>query len=289
MAGKKIHIGTSGWSNSSWKDFYPAKMKTAEMLTYYSQRFDCTEINSTFYNTPRETTVQSWIDSVPKDFMFCPKVSKFLTHIKRLKEPETSMNKFMVAIAPLQGMLGPILLQLPPSLKFDPIQITSFYDHLRQQYSEFTFALEARHVSWYEPDSLKLMEEYGIANVISESGGRFPLSQAITAHDIYIRFHGPKPLYGSPHSDEELMAYAALIKKWTKAGHDVWIFFNNTIHNDAINNAESLKGFLKLKTTKPIKLQKVMKQLKPDMEMAMANKEMEVNRKKLTEVKSSSK
>jgi uncharacterized protein YecE (DUF72 family) len=241
----KIYIGTSGWSNSSWKGiFYPDKMPSKKFLSHYATVFNASEVNSTFYHLPRITTIESWISAVPPDFKFCPKVSQFLTHMKKLKDSEEPMSRFINAILSLKGMLGPILIQLPPSLKFDIDVIEPFFDLLKEVYSEYAFAIEPRHLTWFEPDSLDLLRKYKITFAISESGGRFPYGEFVTAKNVYLRFHGAPKLYDSSYSDDTLKEYADKVKQWRKEGHDCWIFFNNTMHDSAIHNAHTIARFI---------------------------------------------
>ena len=245
MATGKIHIATSGWSYSDWKGpFYPEKMKGADMLPFYAQHFDATEINSSFYRMPRVSTVQGWVDKVPKDFRFCPKMSRYLTQMKRLKEPEEPLERFFTAFEPMTKQLGPILIQLPPSLSFDEGVVLHLFKLLRSDYRKFEFALEARHKSWLEELPLTILREYDIPLVISQSGVGYPYAELLTTKNVYLRFHGPTKLFSSSYSDEMLQEYADKIKTWSKAGHTIWAFFNNTMGMAGLNNANKLKELL---------------------------------------------
>src|SRR4051812_48773088 len=140
MAKVKIHIGTSGWSYRDWRGpYYPDKMKSTDYLTHYAKEFHVSEINSSFYTTPRISTVEGWANKVPADFRFCPKMNRYLTQMKRLKDPEQPLEKFFTAFEPLKAKLGPILLQLPPSLSFKEDVVGHFFDVLKKDYSEFEF------------------------------------------------------------------------------------------------------------------------------------------------------
>jgi uncharacterized protein YecE (DUF72 family) len=238
-----IYIGTSGWSNSSWKGiFYPPEIKSKEFLRHYAAAFNASEINTTFYHLPRPATVEGWIERVPKKYKFCVKLSRYITHIKRLKEPDEPLERFFAAVGPLKKLAGPILIQLPPSLKFNYEVAEYFFEALKNKYHDFEYVLEARHLSWFEPDALPMLIKYNIGLVMSESGGRFPHLAAVTGHHIYIRFHGPGKLFDSPHSNEMLQDYADKILQWQQKGHDIWVFFNNTM-----NDAATLKKYLGLK------------------------------------------
>lgn len=218
-------------------------MKSADWLSFYAREFDTTEINSSFYHMPRLKTVTNWARKVPPDFKFCPKISKYLTHNKRLKEPEEPLQRFFEAFAQIKEYLGPILIQLPPSLKFEADTVGYFFNVLAAKYGDYSFALEARHPSWMETDAAKSLKKFNIAWVISQSGVGFPYLEQVTAHTVYIRFHGPGKLYASSYTDEQMKDYAVKIKKWAK-NQDVWVYFNNCYDTVAIANANTLKKYL---------------------------------------------
>ncbi len=245
MGKAKIHIGTSGWSYQDWKEiFYPKELKSTDWLSFYARTFKVTEINSSFYHLPRKQTVESWVKKTPAGFLFCPKMSRYLTHIKKLKEPEETLERFFDVFAPMQPKMGPVLIQLPPSLKFDHDTADHLFKLLNTSYSNYEFALEGRHDSWLEPDSLGLMTKYRISFVISHSGNHFPYGEHITAKNIYFRFHGPTTLFNSKYPDSALAAFARLFNKWAKQGHELWIFFNNDFYGYAIENALKLEELL---------------------------------------------
>ena len=115
-----IHIGTSGWSYKHWRNlYYPPKLPASQWLPFYAADFDTTEINSSFYKLPSEETVLKWATQVPDNFLFCPKMSRFLTHMKKLTDPEEPLERFFKIFQPLKKMTGPVLLQLPTILKFN--------------------------------------------------------------------------------------------------------------------------------------------------------------------------
>jgi len=221
----EIHIGTSGWSYKHWKNiFYPEGLKATDWLKFYAQHFKITELNTSFYHLPALTTTQAWAKKVPQGFMFCPKMSRYLTHMKKLNDPDESFAQFFEVFAPLKRKLGPVLIQLPPSLHFHTDKAERLYGLCKKQYSYYRFAMEVRHVSWLEKESLDLMKHYNIAFVIAQSGTRFPYAEFVTAQHIYVRFHGPQQLYASSYSDEQLENFATLFKQWQREGHSVWAF-----------------------------------------------------------------
>lgn len=240
-----VFIGTSGYSYGEWREvFYPKGTPSAGYLSYYAEKFPAVEINSSFYNLPRATTIDKWMTQVPPAFKFCLKLSRYITHMKKLVQPEEALERFFINISALQNHMGPVLVQLPASLHFKKYKCEHFCKVLAEQYPEFDFAIEPRHASWFTDESLDMLRKANIAFVISEAGDNFVGFEAVTSKHVYIRFHGPDKLYYSSHSNEQLRSYAKKIKAWSKAGHTCWVFFNNTAGINALNNAETLRRFL---------------------------------------------
>lgn len=246
MSSKKLHIGTSGWSYKHWKGlFYPENLKLGEWFTFYSERFDTAEINSSFYRIPNPKMVEGWVAKAPKGFLFSVKLSRYITHMKKLRDPEEALERFFDVFAPLQKQMGPVLIQLPPMLKFHYDVAENFFTILRKHYTGYEYVLEIRHTSWLEEESLTLMAKYDVGLVISQSGNVFPYSEAVTAKNVYVRFHGPGNLYASQYSDEQLEDCASKFRKWIKEGHHVWAYFNNDVYGFAFQDAERLRTMLK--------------------------------------------
>lgn len=242
-----IHIGTSGWSYKHWKGtFYPPKLKSTEWLGFFSGNFKVTEINASFYRLPLKKTVEGWLNKVPDDFLFCPKINRYITHIKRLKEPEEPLERFFDVFEPMRNKMGPVLVQLPPSLKFNYDVADNFYGVLKRHYHTYRFAIEVRNETWMTEESFTLMAKYDIAFVISQSGSAFPYAETVTSKDVYVRLHGPAELYASSYSKQQLQAFANLFKKWHREKHTVWAFFNNDVHGYAIENGLTLTKLLGL-------------------------------------------
>ena len=237
-----IYIGTSGWSYRHWKGlFYPPKLKSTDWIIYYAQYFSVSEINASFYRLPTAQTVLNWAGRVPPGFMFCPKMSRYLTHMKKLLAPEETLEKFFEVFSLMRDMMGPVLIQLPPFLTFSYDRAEHLYAVLKKNYGAYSFVMEVRHESWFREESLTLMAKYDIGLVISQSGNEFPYLEMVTAKNIYIRFHGPKELYASSYEDATLEYFARKMKEWVKEGHEVWAFFNNDIHGYAVEDAKRLK------------------------------------------------
>lgn len=245
MDASKVHIGTSGWSYKDWKGiFYPEKMKSTEWLTFYAESFDTTEINTSFYHLPKPQTVLGWIEKVPKDFKFCVKISRYLTHMKKLHDPEEPLSRFFDVFAPMQQRMGPVLVQLPPSASFKPDITEHFFQVLKRDYKDYDFALEVRHNTWLEKEPLAMMKRYNIGWVISQSGVGFPYEEHVTSEHVYFRFHGPGKLYASKYTDEEMAFFAEKFRRWRQGGHKLWIYFNNDWYGYGIDNANTLKQLL---------------------------------------------
>jgi uncharacterized protein YecE (DUF72 family) len=240
-----IHIGTSGWSYKHWRGiFYSPGLKPALWLPFYAQHFLSTEINNSFYGLPKPDTVLQWIKNVPSDFTFCVKMNRFLTHMKKLTGPEEPLQSFFEVFEPMKSRMGPVLVQLPPSLHFNYDKAAYFYELISKKYKDYEFVLEARHQSWLEDDSLTLMAKYNIGMVIAQSGERFPYSEMVTDRNIYVRFHGPKELYASPYTDEQLESFAAKFRNWMAEGHDIWVYFNNDFYGHAFRDAAKLRKLM---------------------------------------------
>lgn len=243
--GKKmaaVHIGTSGWSYKHWRErFYPKGMRPEDYLAWYARSFNTTEINTSFYHLPRASTIRHWADSVRQSFRFCPKISRYITHIKKLNDPGQTLPRFFKLFDPIRARLGPVLVQLPPQLPFHPERADTFYRALKT-YKGYRFALEPRHDSWLAAESLALLRRYRIAFVITESGGRWPTADLLTARHVYVRFHGPGG-YDRPYADSFLHAFADKIAHWREAGLTVWVFFNNDGRAHAVRNALTLLSY----------------------------------------------
>lgn len=241
-----FHIGTSGWSYANWKgNLYPEGLKANEYLRFYAGKFSITEINTSFYHLPKEQTVLNWSAAVPPGFIFCPKLSRYITHMKKLNEVEEPMERFFNIFDKIGTRLGPVLVQLPWNVTFNPARAETFYKLVTERYGAYKFVMEVRHISWFEKDSLDLMRKCGIGLVISQSGSKFPYLEEVTAKYIYLRFHGPKELYSSPYSLKMLQDYAAKCLRWIEQGHEIWAFFNNTDRGYAFRDAATLEKLIR--------------------------------------------
>jgi uncharacterized protein YecE (DUF72 family) len=236
---RKIRIGTSGWTYSHWKHvFYPLACPKSRWLEYYTEHFDTVELNATFYRLPKATTFEGWGRRTPDLFLWAVKASKYITHTKRLREPAEPLERLYSVTSALGEKLGPILFQLPPSLSFDEERFTGFCGCLSPSRRH---ALEVRHPSWISDRLFAILEAHDMAFCISDTAGRYPFHERVTADFIYIRLHGSKKLYASDYSEEELQAWAQKIRKWEK---DTYLYFDNDFEGYAVKNAKRMKEIL---------------------------------------------
>lgn len=238
---KKWRIGTSGWSYKHWKGlFYPPQVAASKWLNFYAGHFDTVEVNATFYRLPKYETFDKWYQETPGNFLWALKASKFITHTRRLKDPAEPLERLYRAAERLKEKLGPILFQLPPSLSFDRELFISFCMNLNHSYRH---ALEIRHPSWIDTRVFEILKEHRVAFCISDTAGRYPFREAITADFVYIRLHGSQKLYASDYSEEELQEWGRKIRGWDMETH---LYFDNDFHGFAVKNAKRLKEILSI-------------------------------------------
>jgi uncharacterized protein YecE (DUF72 family) len=237
-----LRVGTSGWHYSHWKGpFYPEDIKNSEMLKFYMDRFNTVEINNSFYNLPQKKTIEAWRDTVPRDFIFAVKASRYITHMKKLREPGKSTKKFFKRIEVLGDKLGPILFQLPPRWRFDAGRLESFLEDLPE---EFRYAMEFRDISWFTQRAYDLLAEHGVAFCIYELAGQ-ESPREVTADFVYVRLHGPtKRKYEGSYSARALSGWAGAFSTWSRRGRDVYCFFDNDQAGYAASNASRLRTML---------------------------------------------
>jgi len=241
MIPENLYIGTSGWSYR-WKGlFYPEDMPSAEYLPFYSQHFNCTEVNSSFYHFTMPKTIEKWLTQTPPTFKFCAKLNQEITHKRKFEDVAEPLDKFMSRYLLMGDRLGPLLIQIAGSFRYERPVAEGFYRTLREKYPDTKFALEVRHTSWYSEESLDLLRDYNISFVIASAGKRFPYLEATTNNLAYLRLHGDERLYSSLYSEEKLERYAFMINDWLLDNKEVWVFFNNTMFGSAIQNAKTLQ------------------------------------------------
>ena len=236
---RQIRVGTSGWTYPHWRNiFYPLDCQKSRWLEYYTEHFDTVELNATFYRLPKAKTVEGWKRRTPDFFLWAVKASKYITHTKRLTEPTEPLERFYAIALALEEKLGPILFQLPPSLPFDEERFAGFCGCLSPSHRH---ALEVRLPSWISDRLFAILEGHNMAFCISDTAGRYPCHEAVTADYLYVRLHGSKKLYASDYSEEELQAWAHKIRRW---GKDTYLYFDNDFEGYAVRNAKRFKEIL---------------------------------------------
>ncbi len=235
----KSYVGTSGWNYDHWKgNFYPNKHPKSKWLEYYCTLFSTVELNATFYRQMKPKTFENWYTRTPPGFLWAVKASRFITHIKRLKGVKEAVERFITSVNLLKEKLGPILIQLPPSLAFDEDTFEEFCSYLPE---DRLYTLEARNEAWTKESALTSLEKHNIAWCISDTAGRYPYLEALTADFVYIRLHGSKRLYASEYTEEELLSWAEKIRSWKRT---TYVYFDNDFMGYAPKNAMRLKQIL---------------------------------------------
>jgi uncharacterized protein YecE (DUF72 family) len=237
-----MYIGTSGWNYKNWKNDFYNGVKQKEWLEHYSNIFKAVEVNATFYRLLKHDTLQSWYNRTPQEFAFAVKGSRYLTHIKRLKEPLEGIQKQKENLAPLSHKLKVVLWQLPGSLQNDLQKLENFAKAL-SSWTEVRHAIEFRHPSWFDNQTASLLSSFNMSCCISDAGD-WPLWDIVTTDLVYIRLHGSPSTYISDYSQEELQSWAAILLEWIKKEHEIHIYFDNTDQGQAPKNAQQLQKML---------------------------------------------
>jgi len=242
-----VRVGCSGWNYDHWRNgvFYPPRCPARLWLEYYARHFDTVEVNSTFYRLPRATAVARWVQETPRDFVFAVKVSRYLTHVKRLQDTGRHLPLLLDRIEALRRSpkMGPLLWQLPPTFRRDDERLAAALDAAPR---DLRHAVELRHASWFAPDVTALLRERNAALVIADR----PEIHAFQTHELtadftFVRFHSGTRGRRGNYSDAELDEWAGRIRGWA-ARADVYAYFNNDWEGFAIRNALGLKERLGL-------------------------------------------
>lgn len=238
----KLKIGTSGWHYNDWQGrFYPEDLKKKDWLKYFSKEFDTVEINNTFYQLPKLETVKNWYKTVEDNFEFTVKASRYITHIKKLKDPEQTLQKFFDIIEPLKEKLGTILYQLPPNQKIDLEKMEHFLQNIpRKNRSVFEF----RNDSWYEDSLYELLSKYNCGFCIHDMPENSS-PRIITSDILYVRFHGPSGKYRGDYPDKLMKDWAEWIAGKSSSSNEIYCYFNNDLKGFAVKNAKTLRNFIK--------------------------------------------
>jgi uncharacterized protein YecE (DUF72 family) len=235
----KIHIGTSGWHYKHWIGaFYPPGLPASQMLAWYAQRFDTVEINNSFYRLPPETALCTWRKTVPANFCFAVKGSRFITHMKKLKDPVQALEKFFQRAELLGNKLGPILFQLPPNWPLDVDRLANFLEALPAVHR---YSFEFRNPTWHVEPVYRLLEKHNAAFCTFELAG-VTSPVRITATFAYLRLHGPGGKYQGSYDRRTLRQWARKIESWPV--EDTHVYFDNDERGFAARDAAELRQLL---------------------------------------------
>lgn len=234
-----LYVGTSGWQYAHWRRvFYPERLPQRLWLPYYAERFQTVEVNNTFYNLPEKPVFAHWAEASPKDFVFALKMSRYLTHLKRLHDPGEPVHRFLERAAPLGTKRGPILLQLGPSHVADPQALSAA---LRVFAPDVRVAVEFRHPSWFSDATRELLESRGVALCLADSPRRKqPMWR--TAAWGFVRFHEGVGARRPGYSVAALRRWVDRIAQTWRVDEDVFAYFNNDAAGYAIGDAITFAG-----------------------------------------------
>ena len=225
MARLQVRVGTSGFHYEHWREvFYPPELPKGRWLPFYARHFDTVELNNPFYRLPERSTFEGWASQVPPGFTFAVKASRFLTHVKRLQDPQEPLRRFFDRAVGLGETLGPVLYQLPPQMHRDLGRLEAFLDALPPGHRH---VVEFRHASWYTQEVL-----------------RCETPVRATSDFVYARFHGPVGYYAGCYSPEALAEWAERLAALAVERRALYTYFNNDMHGYAVQNARQLRDLL---------------------------------------------
>jgi uncharacterized protein YecE (DUF72 family) len=233
----EARIGCSGWQYKHWRGvFYPADLPQSRWLGYYASQFDTVEINNTFYRLPEPTAFAAWAKAVPIGFVYAVKASRFLTHMKRLKEPVEPLHRLFSRARKLGRTFGPVLYQLPSRWHADPERLEIF---LRALPRRRRHAIEFRDPSWYTRHVFDLLARYGVALCLHDMAGSATDRIAVGPF-VYVRFHGPQK-YSGRYDDRTLDQWVEWLAAQRRQGKPVYAYFNNDTGGHAPRDAVRLR------------------------------------------------
>jgi uncharacterized protein YecE (DUF72 family) len=244
-----VRIGCSGWQYASWRDrLYPKGLGQPRWLQRYAEVFDTVEVNSTFYRLARPDAVRRWVEQTPEDFLFTIKGSRYLTHIKRLRDMDQGVSRFYESIEPLarSPKMGPVLWQLPENFHRDDDVLRNALQGLPDGRHCFEF----RHESWFKPEVYELLRAHDVALVIGDHPARPFQTYEMTADFTFVRFHWGKRGRRGNYSRTELDAWAERIAEWSRQ-RTVFAYFNNDWEGFAVKNGVYLKRRLVMPPAQP--------------------------------------
>ena len=239
-------VGCSGWNYKSWKGrFYPDGLPVAEWLRYYAGEFDTVEVNNTFYRLPASSTFAAWRRQTPASFLITVKASRFLTHMKRLRDPEEPLDRLFSRTDALGSRLGPVLYQLPGNFTRDLERLDGFLARLPRTRGgrRVRHVVEFRHPSWYVDDTFQLLERRRVALCLHDKHGS-QIDDPLVGPFVYVRFHGTSGRYHGSYSDAFLDRWAGRLAGQYQSGRLVFAYFNNDPDAVATFNARTLRQMI---------------------------------------------
>ena len=249
-----VRIGISGYDYKPWRArFYPEKLPARQWLRYAASVFDTIELNGTFYSLKSPEVYRRWVSEVPRGFLFAVKGSRFVTHNLKLRNARGALaNFFASGVLALERMTGPFLWQLPATYRYDPQRMEEFFallprdslaaaglardhDHRLRRGAlvdadvrvRYRHAFEVRHPSYFTEEFAEQLRAHDIGFVVADTAGKFPYAETVTSKFVYVRLHGSRVLYSSDYTDDELDSWASRVRRWTSAGLDVYVYFDN--------------------------------------------------------------
>ena len=237
----RTRVGCSGWEYKHWRgDFYPAEIPKARWFEHYAARFDTVEINNTFYRLPEKDTFARWAARAPTRFLYAVKASRFLTHMKKLKDPEEPVERLFQRMCALGRHLGPVLYQLPPNFKLDRDRLEHFLQTIPMDVPQ---VVEFRDPSWYTDEVSALLEKYRVSRCLHDMKGSATGKERV-GPVVYVRFHGASGTYTGDYPNDRLERWAEWLDAQRIAGIDVYAYFNNDVGGYAPRNAVTLRRML---------------------------------------------
>jgi uncharacterized protein YecE (DUF72 family) len=251
-----IRIGISGWRYAPWRGvFYPEGLPQRRELEFVARHFPTVEINGSFYSLQRPEYYEQWYRDTPPGFVFSVKGSRYITHLRRLKEIDKPLaNFFASGVLALKEKLGPFLWQLPPMFTYKRERLADFFALLPRSTRQalqlarkrdsrmkgrarlavdadrpLRHAIEVRHESFINDDFISLLKEHDIGLVVADTAGKWPKLFEVTADFVYVRLHGDIKIYTSGYTDGALDEWAKRIRRWDRAGEDVYVYFDNDV------------------------------------------------------------
>ena len=236
-----IRIGCSGWVYAHWRErFYPSTMPQKDWFRHYAQTFDTVEINNSFYHLPGEQAVASWARQAPPGFLYAVKVNRFITHMKKLKDPETPLQNFITRMQGLGHHLGPLLYQLPPHWTCNRERFRAFLEALPR---DLTHVFEFRHPSWLNEAVFSDLDAHRVSLCVHDMAG-IDIPRLAIGPVVYVRFHGSGVKYGGGYPLATLRSWARWLRQQAADGRTAYAYFNNDVDAHAIFDAQTLRAEL---------------------------------------------